>query len=52
MDNNLKRSIILDNYKNNTNRKRHDNESEYIKLNSRNASCIDNIDLYIKSIII
>ena len=48
MDKELKRSIILDNYQNPSNRKRQDNNSDYIKLNSRNVSCIDNIDLYIK----
>jgi len=44
----MKRSIILDNYQNSTNRIRHENDNNYIKLNSRNVSCIDNIDLYIK----
>lgn len=48
MDKELKRSIILDNYQNPSNRKRQDNNNDYIKLNSRNVSCIDNIDLYIK----
>lgn len=48
MDSNLKRSIILDNYQNPINRKRQDNNTEYQKINSRNVSCIDNIDLYIK----
>ena len=43
----MKRSIILDNYQNSYHRKRMDN-NEYLKLNSRNVSCIDNIDLYIK----
>lgn len=47
MDSNLRRSIILDNYNNPNNRQRHDNE-EYIKTNSRNISCIDNIDVYVK----
>jgi len=48
MDKDMKRSIILDNYQNSTNRIRHENDNNYIKLNSRNVSCIDNIDLYIK----
>ena len=48
MDKELKRSIILDNYQNANNRKRHDDDNDYLKLNSRNVSCIDNIDLYIK----
>ena len=43
----LKRSIILDNYQNPYHRLRHD-EDDYLKLNSRNVSCIDNIDVYIK----
>ena len=40
--------IILDNYQNPSNRGRCDNEEGYVKENSRNVSCIDNIDLYIK----
>ena len=48
MDSELKRSIILDNYENPINRSRCDNDKNYIKENSRNVSCIDNIDLYIK----
>ena len=48
MDKEMKRSIILDHYQNPTHRKRHDGEEDYIKLNSRNVSCIDNLDLYIK----
>lgn len=48
MDREMKRSIILDHYQNPSHRERHDQDNEYIKLNSRNASCIDNIDLYIK----
>ena len=48
MDSNTKRNIILNNYQNPQNRKRHDNDKNYIKINSRNISCIDNIDLYIK----
>lgn len=48
MDSELKRSIILDNYENPINRGRCDDNKDYIKENSRNVSCIDNIDLYIK----
>ena len=48
MDKDMKRSIILDNYQNSSNRKRYDDNDNYIKLNSRNVSCIDNIDLYVK----
>ncbi len=47
MDPNLKRSIILDNYEDTTNRKDIE-DKKYIKHNSRNISCIDNINLYIK----
>ena len=47
MDSNLRRSVILDNYNNPNNRQRHDND-DYIKTNSRNISCIDNIDVYVK----
>lgn len=47
MDNNLKRSIILDNYQNPKNRGIPNNEL-YIKVNSNSVSCIDNIDIYVK----
>lgn len=46
MDKELKRSIILDNYQNSYHKKRMDDS--YLKINSRNVSCIDNIDLYIR----
>jgi len=48
MNKELKRSIILDNYQNPQNRRREDNNNEYIKINSRNLSCIDNLDIYLK----
>lgn len=48
MDRDMKRNIILDHYQNPNNRVRHDNDDNYKKINSRNVSCIDNIDLYIK----
>ena len=47
MDNNLKRSIILENYQNPTNRGLIDND-EYIKCNMNNESCIDEIDIMAK----
>ena len=47
MDPQLKRDIILDNYKYPKNKERTEDKS-YIKINSNNVSCIDNIDLYIK----
>ena len=46
MDSNLKREIILDNYSNPFNKSTEGVEG-YIKVNSNNESCIDNIDLYI-----
>ena len=47
MDETLKREIILENYSHPTNRKRIDDPS-YIKINTNNESCIDNLDIYIK----
>ena len=46
MDKDIKRSIILDNYQN-TNNKRVSG-TDYIKINTRNVSCIDNLDIYLK----
>ena len=48
MDRDMKRSIILEHYQNPVNRKRHDEDIEYVKLNTRNVSCIDNLDIYVK----
>ena len=47
MDAEIKRSIILDNYQDAKNRGI-PNEDGYIKINSNNDSCIDNIDIYVK----
>ena len=47
MDKDIKRSIILDNYQDKSNRIRHDDDSNYIKTNTRINTCIDNLDLYI-----
>lgn len=47
MDSNTKREIILDNYSHPFNRGI-DNAEGYIKVNSNNESCIDNIDLYLR----
>jgi len=47
MDSNLKRSIIIDNYQNARNRGI-PKEDGYVKINSNNISCIDNIDIYVK----
>lgn len=48
MDSNMKRSIILDNYQNALNREIPNDIDNYIKINSNNVSCIDNIDIYVK----
>ena len=46
MNRDLKRSIILDNYQN-ANMK-HTSDDSFIKINTRNVSCIDNLDIYLK----
>ena len=46
MDENLKREIILENYQNPMN-KEVVNDDRYIKVNTNNESCIDNLDIYI-----
>lgn len=47
MDQNMKRSIILDNYQNPFNKDVSEVEG-YIKINTNNESCIDNLDIYVK----
>ena len=47
MDQNIRRTIILDNYEHPFNRSI-PSSNDYIKHNSNNVSCIDNLDLYIK----
>ena len=47
MDSNLRRTIILDNYQNPVNRGLIDDEG-YIKVNTNNESCIDELDFMIK----
>ena len=47
MDANLKRSIILEHYQNPKNRGLIDDDT-YIKVNTNNESCIDEIDLMVK----
>lgn len=47
MDSNMRRSIILDNYQNVRNMG-DPNDDSYIKINSNNVSCIDNIDIFVK----
>lgn len=46
MDREFKRSIILDNYQNPN--KKMVSGDDYIKINTRNVSCIDNLDIYLK----
>ena len=46
MDRDLKRSIILDNYQ--SPNKKMVSGDDYIKINTRNVSCIDNLDIYLK----
>ncbi len=47
MDEELKRAIILDNYSNPMNKKEV-NDDSYLKANTNNESCIDNLDIYVK----
>lgn len=47
MDPKLKRDIILDHYQNPVNRGLTDDEG-YIRVNTRNSSCVDNIDMMVK----
>ena len=48
VDNDIKRSIILDNYTDAKNRGIPENTDGYIMINSNNQSCIDNINIYVK----
>ena len=48
MDSNIRRSIILDNYQDPSNKGVPVDDSDYIKINSNNDSCIDNIDIFVK----
>lgn len=47
MDEETRREIIMENYMHPINRKRMDTP-DYVKTNTKNASCIDNLDIYIK----
>ena len=47
MDQNLKRSLLLENFQNPTNKGLIDDDS-YIKVNTNNESCIDELDIMIK----
>ena len=46
MEENIRREIIMEHYQNPLNRKLPDNNN-YIKVNTRNSSCIDNLDIYV-----
>ena len=47
MNSELARAIILDNYQSPSNRGI-PSEEGYIKINTNNESCIDNLDIYVK----
>ncbi len=47
MDSNLRREIILDNYQNPMNKGVIEDDG-YLKINSNNESCIDNLDFFVK----
>ncbi len=47
MDANIKREIIMEHYTHPKNRKRTE-DSSYLKFNTSNSSCIDNLDIYLK----
>ena len=47
MDEQIKREIIMENYLKPYNKENID-DSEYIKVNTNNESCIDNLDIYVK----
>lgn len=47
MDENLKKEIIMEHYQNPINRKKVDDAS-YMKSNTKHASCIDDLDIYVK----
>lgn len=48
MDKDLRREIILDNYQNPFHKKDDFKNESYIKINTNNESCIDNLDIYFK----
>lgn len=47
MDANIKREIIMEHYSHPKNRIKTE-DPDYLKVNTRNASCIDNLDIYLK----
>ena len=48
MDKELRREIILDNYQNPFHMKDNFNDDGFVKINTNNESCIDNLDIYFK----
>lgn len=48
MDKNLRREIILDNYEHPFHRDENFNDNSFIKINTNNESCIDDLDIYFK----
>ena len=48
MDKELRREIILDNYQNPFHMKNEFDDDGFIKINTNNESCIDNLDIYFK----
>ncbi len=48
MDEEFRREIIMDHYTRPINRKVPDDKDLYLKVNTNNESCIDNLDLYIR----
>lgn len=48
MDSNLRRELILDGYQNPYNKKEIKNDDSYIKISTKNDSCIDDLDIYFK----
>jgi len=47
MDSNFKRELIIDNFENPFHKEEKD-DLDFIKANTNNESCIDNIDLFVK----
>jgi len=48
MDKNLRKEIIIDNYQNPFHKVEEFKSDNYIKINTNNESCIDNLDIYFK----
>ena len=47
MNEDIRRELIMEHYQNPLNRRRSD-DNNYVKVNTNNSSCIDNIDVYVK----